>query len=170
MKKNTQQHIEDLEQVVSESEQAPIDDASEQLEIESCEECAQWKQRALRALADYQNLQNRSASERARVYNAAKQEVFVDLLPFLDNLDQAEVFIKDPGLNMIRDQFLKSLEQSGLQTLEVVGKEFDPHTAEAIELVDSDKDNIVVEQLVRGFRVSDQVIRPAKVKVGRVSK
>lgn len=131
--------------------------------------CEKWKSQALRALADYQNLQNRVASDRVRVRDQAKQEVFESLLPFLDNLDQAQVFIKDAGLKMVRDEFLKTLEQMGLGVLDLVGKEFDPHTAEAIEVVESEQDNIVVEEIARGFVLGDTIIRPAKVKVGKTT-
>ncbi len=121
----------------------------------------------LRALADYQNLQNRVDAGRMQVRQDATVHVLMSLLPFLDNLESAEVFIKDPGLAMIKTQFAKLLEQMGLQKIEVLNREFDPHTAEAVDIVESPQDNIVLEQVRPGYQFVDRVIRPAQVRVGK---
>ncbi|OGK37048.1 nucleotide exchange factor GrpE, partial [Candidatus Roizmanbacteria bacterium RIFCSPHIGHO2_12_FULL_39_8] len=93
----------------------------------------------------------------------------VRLLPFLDHLEKAEVFIKDKGLKMVKDNFEKVLESIGLEQIDATGKEFDPHTAEAIEIVDGDRDNIVKEVIRRGYKRNGKVIRVAQVRVSKKS-
>ena len=61
----------------------------------------------------------------------------------------------------------KQLEEMGLVELEVLDRPFDPHTAEAIDTVESEKDGIVLEVLRRGYAFCDAVIRPAQVRVGK---
>ena len=125
------------------------------------------KNKYLRALADYQNFENRVREEKLAVGEAATVSLLHQIIPFLDNLEQAEIFIKDKGLEMIRKQYLQTLEAIGIKEIEVQGKEFDPHTAEAIDTVEGEKDNIVAEVLRKGYMYRDRILRPAQVKVSK---
>jgi molecular chaperone GrpE len=158
-KSNGQVSDEEVE-VVEEGE--PTDELS-RLTAENQELQAKY----LRALADYQNLQNRTNAQRVQIRQDAAAQTLMMLLPFLDNLEAAEAFVKDPGLAMIKKQFAKQLEEMGLVELEVLDRPFDPHTAEAIDTVESEKDGIVLEVLRRGYAFCDAVIRPAQVRVGK---
>lgn len=154
----TQTDVEQVEEVLQEAPDATVTLIAQNEELNN---------KYLRALADYQNLQNRVEASRMQVRQDATVHVLMSLLPFLDNLEAAEVFIKDPGLAMIKNQFAKQLEQMGLQKIEVLNKEFDPHTAEAVDIVQSPQDNIVLEQVRPGYQFVDRVIRPAQVRVGK---
>ena len=135
-------------------------------EIESLKKQAEeYKNKYLRALADYQNFEKRVREEREEVVKSANKSLILKLLPFLDNLEKAEVFIKDQGLKLSKDQMEKALEELGLEELEVINKEYDPYTAEVIEIVKGDKDNIVVEVIRRGYKLGDKILRVAQVKV-----
>lgn len=137
-------------------------------QLENCErERDEYKNKYLRALADYQNLDRRVRQEKEMYITTAKMSVLMEFLPFLDNLEKAEVFVKDAGLKMIKDNFLQTLKEMGIEELEVMNKEFDPHTAEAVDIVEGDKDNMVVEVLSKGFKWKDRVLRVAKVKVSK---
>ena len=139
--------------------------------LENCErERDEYKNKYLRALADYQNLDRRIRQEKEMYITTAKMSVLMEFLPFLDNLEKAEVFVKDAGLKMIKDNFLQILKEMGIEELEVMNKEFDPHTAEAVDIVEGDKDNMVVEVLSKGFKWKDRVLRVAKVKVSKKNK
>jgi len=127
----------------------------------------EMKLKYLRALADYQNYEKRMIQDRARIMKMAHQEVLIQLLPVFDNIDTAEVFVKDPGLKMVVVQLHSTLESMGITELKVLDKEFDPYTAEAIELVPGKKANFVVEVISKGYGYEGEVIRPAKVKVGK---
>ncbi len=131
------------------------------------EEADEYKHKYLRALADYQNYEKRVREEKEELSKAAAKGLLLRLLPFLDNLEQAEVFVKDDGLKMIREQLQKTLEAEGLKKIEVVGQEYDPHTAEAVDIVQGDRDNMVVEVVRQGYMLGDKVVRPAQVKVSK---
>lgn len=125
------------------------------------------KTKYLRALADYQNFENRVASQREELINNANKHLVMKLLSFLDNLDQAEIFVKDDHLKLIKGSFHKLLKEEGLKELEIKGKEYDPYTAEAIDIVDGEKENQVVDVLRKGYEMNGKVIRIAQVKVSR---
>jgi len=128
-------------------------------------ETEDFKNKYLRALADYQNFQKRILEEKKEWEKRIKNQFFLKILPFLDNLEKAEVFIKDAGLRLIKDQFLQLLKNEGVEEIDLLGKEFDPNLAEAIDVVEGDKENIVVEVLRKGYKIGEQVLRVAQVKV-----
>ncbi len=130
-------------------------------------EASEYKNKYLRALADYQNYENRLQDERLRIEQRAINQLILKLLPFIDNLEKAEVFFKDPGLKMIKDNFYKMLSELGLKEINLVGKEFDPHLAEAVEVVKGDKDNMVTEVIRKGYILNDIILRVAQVKVSK---
>jgi len=135
--------------------------------LESQQEIMSWKDKYLRALADYQNFENRVSVDKEDLRKTANQFFIMRLLPFLDNLERAETFVKDKNLQMIKQEFIKLLQQEGIEEVVVFGKEFDPYLAEAIDLVPGEKDNIVVEVLRKGYKFQGRLIRPAQVKVSK---
>lgn len=138
------------------------------LEIEKLKkEIDEWKNKYLRALADYQNFENRIKEERLVLIKTANLNLILRLLPFLDNLEKAEIFIKDQGLKIAKDHLFQILKEVGVEEIEVLNKPFDPVTAEAIEIVKGDKDDIVVEVLRKGYRLGEKILRVAQVKVSK---
>lgn len=127
----------------------------------------EFKNKYLRALADYQNLENRVKNEREWVVENANRNLVLRLLPFLDNLEKAEVFIKDQGLKIAKDHLEKVLREIGLEEIAVKDREYDPYTAEVIDIVSGDKDNVVVEVLRKGYKMQDKILRVAQVKVSK---
>ncbi len=140
-------------------------------ELEGAKKTAEeHKNKYLRALADYQNHEKRVQEEKERLVQRANKDLILKVLPFLDNLDKAELFVKDEGLRIAKDHFKQILHEAGLEELEVLNKEFDPYTAEVIDIVSGQKDNIVAEILRKGYAYRGQVIRPAQVKVSKKTK
>jgi len=88
-------------------------------------------------------------------------------VPFLDSLEKAEVFVKDSGLQLVKDQFLQFLKNEGIEEINILGKEFNPYLAEAVDIVLGDKENIVVEVLRKGYQMDGEVLRVAQVKVSK---
>jgi molecular chaperone GrpE len=131
------------------------------------QELEEQKRNHLRAVADYRNLEQRMFKERSEIAQKVKADVLSSFFPVLDNLNKAEMFIKDPGLKMIMDQFKQVFEQNGVQEVELLGKEFDPHTAECIEVVDGDADNTVVEVVRKAYSLNGKVIQHGQVKVSK---
>jgi len=130
-------------------------------------ELEDYKNKYLRALADYQNLEKRVIEEKELIVKTANKNLILKLLPFLDALDKAEVFVKDQGLKIVKENLIKVLKEIGVEEIDVLNKPFDPMTSEAIDIVAFDKDNIVVEVLRKGYKFQDKILRVAQVKVGK---
>lgn len=130
-------------------------------------EAEEFKSKYLRAVADYQNLERRMFEERREVETRAKSQLVSRLLPFLDNLDKAEMFIKDPGLKMIKDQFMQTIGELGVKEVPLAGTEFDPHTAEVIEVVEGNEDNTIVDVLRKAYSLNGKVIQHGQVRVSK---
>ncbi|HRN70704.1 MAG TPA: nucleotide exchange factor GrpE [Candidatus Woesebacteria bacterium] len=135
---------------------------------ESQKQVEEMKSHYLRALADYKNLENRTRIEREQMRDTIKKQIIEQFFPVLDNLDQAEVFTTDPGLQMISKSFRQTLKDLGVEEVELVDTEYDPHAAEVVEVVDGEQDNIIVEVLQKAYTLNGTVIRPGRVKVSKV--
>jgi len=128
-----------------------------------------FKNKYLRALADYQNFEKRVREEQETVRVKGKQEIFIQLLSILDSLEKAEVFIKDVGLKQVKDSFCQLLRDEQIEEINLLGKEFDPRLAEAVDVVVGERNNIVVEVLRKGYRFGGKILRVAQVKVSKKS-
>ena len=125
----------------------------------------EFKNKYLRALADYQNLEKRISEEKFEIIKNANKHLILGLLPFLGNLEKAEVFIKDPGLKITKEHLFNILKEIGLEEIEVLNKEYDPISAEVIEIVSGNKENMVTEVLRKGYKLNDKILQIAQVKV-----
>lgn len=130
-------------------------------------EIADLRNKYLRALADYQNLERRVEEERKKFQYYAVKEILLKFLEVLDLIEKAEVFIKDEGLKLVKERFLKILKEEGVREIEILGKEFDPNVAECIEVVEGEEEGKVVEVVRKGYFYHNQVLRIARVKVGK---
>lgn len=126
-----------------------------------------FKNKYLRALADYQNLEKRIIDEKKELIKSANNQLILRLLPFLDNLEKAEVFIKDSGLKMIKEDFYKILAEFGLEEIDILNKSFDPNLAEAVDIVEGEENDKVVEVVRKGYKLADKILRVAQVKVSK---
>ncbi len=136
-----------------------LEDAKKQIE----EFNNNWR----RALADYQNLEKRISTDREELTKYATEKIIRDFLTIFDYLEKAGLHIQDPGLKMIIGNFWTILKNSGVNKIEVIGKKFDPHLMECVEVVKSDKEDEVVEEVRSGYLLEDKVLRVASVKVGK---
>lgn len=131
--------------------------------------------RYLRLQADFDNARRRAkldmeAAQKYRVQNLAS-----NLLQALDNFERAMKVEVDheqtksllQGMEMVYNGIVEALKGEGVEAIEAVGKEFDPHLHQAVMQVQDEKfdSNIVVEEFQKGYLLKDRVIRPAMVKV-----
>jgi molecular chaperone GrpE len=126
-----------------------------------------YKERYIRALADYRNFEQRAQNEKNEIRVRSEMLILEQLLPFLDNLKRAEVFIQDQGLQMIKKDLERVLEELGVKELELIGKPFDPAVAEVIEVVEGQKDNIITDVILSAYTYKDKVLRHGQVKVAK---
>jgi molecular chaperone GrpE len=118
-----------------------------------------------RALADYQNLEKRHASQKDDLVKFANQGLLDKLLPLLDDLERAQAHLQDSGLELIIDQFHQLLISEGVTPIISDRQIFDPQTMDCAEVVPGPK-NKVVTTLAKGYYYHDRVLRPARVEVG----
>ena len=128
--------------------------------------------RYLRLAAEYDNYRKRSQRERDSIFNDVRSDTVTKFLPVYDNLVRAleqstadEAYRK--GVEMIMTQFKDILSRLGVTEIESVGKTFDPalHNAVMHDTDESQGENIIVQELQKGFMMGDKVIRFAMVKV-----
>ncbi|HSW87909.1 MAG TPA: nucleotide exchange factor GrpE [Candidatus Saccharimonadales bacterium] len=166
MTKNQQQQDEE-EKIVEEQDSLEQEENEVNNEIEDLKtRVTELEQHYKRALADYQNLEKRTFEEKREWIKSGNKDLILKLLPVLDILMLAANHIKDQGLDLSIQQFLDVLETEGVKKIETLGKEFDPHTMECVEIIEGDE-NKVLEELRIGFTLNEKVVRPAQVKVGK---
>jgi len=121
-----------------------------------------WK----RALADYNNLEKRTAEEKENFLTLVKLQVVESFLPFFDNLEKIQEHSKDEGLELTLKDLQKVLKNIGVEEIEAEGKDFDHNTMEAIEVQKGEK-NKVLKIIQKGYLLNGILLRPAKVAVGQ---
>ena len=123
-----------------------------------------------RLQADFDNYRKRMMREQALTATRAKARLMEQLLPVLDAFDQARTH-EDPsgGTELIYKQLWSVLEAEGLEEIPAEGVPFDPHVHDAVDSrEDTEVDEVVSRSVYRrGYRVGDQVLRPAMVVVAR---
>ncbi|HEX7229686.1 MAG TPA: nucleotide exchange factor GrpE [Candidatus Binatia bacterium] len=152
---------------------AHVDEPSEIARLE--DEVRREHDLYLRALADFENYRKRVDRDRASVARSGKRDVILALLSVLDDLDRALEHVGEAppsvaeGLQAVQRKFLRLLEAQGITPLQSVGEPFDPVLHDAIGTVESDEveSGAVAEELARGYRWGDDVLRPARVRVAQ---
>lgn len=133
-------------------------------------------ERLLRVQAEFDNYRKRTEKERIAERKYQAQELAIELLPTIDNFERAlqtEVTEENKGfhegIQMVYNQFIEALKSQGIETIDVLEKEFDPNLHHAVMQVEDEtvQSNIVTEELQKGFMLKDKVIRPAMVKVNK---
>jgi len=126
-----------------------------------------------RAQADFENYKRRSQQEKEEISRFANWLLVLNLLPILDDLERALASIPPnlaklswvDGIRLIERNLRASLEMQGLSYIKAVGEPFDPKFHEAVRQ-DKGKEGIVIEEVQKGYRLHDRVIRPSRVVVG----
>lgn len=142
------------------------DQQTSQEDIEVNQQIEEWKNKYLRALADYQNLEKRTFQEKDEIRTFASEVTLRKFIPAIDSLERAVKHITDEGLALSLKEFYAALSASGVKRIETVGKSFDPFTMECLEVV-SGEDGIVVEEILSGYTYHGKILRVAQVKVGK---
>jgi len=131
--------------------------------------------RLLRTAAEFDNYRKRVERDRREVSDLAVADAVQDLLPIIDNLEralQAAAAENDPlrkGVELIHRQMMEVLRKRGVKTIDVLGADFDPNIHQAVAHEDSEthREGEVMEELQRGYRLGDRLLRAAMVKVAR---
>ena len=156
-------------------EQKPSDQEIELQPDDPCQELQQ-KNQELQAMytrlsADFENFKKRTERQNRDLIIRANESLICGLLPVVDNFCLALNSVDDDsvakGIKMIYDQLLTVLENEGLVAIDSIGCPFNPSIHEAVANVQSQDhgDNIIVEELRKGYMLAGKAIRPGMVKV-----
>lgn len=128
-----------------------------------------------RLFAEFQNFRNRSEKEKTAMYETGAKSIIEKILPVVDNFERGVAALSEEdldspvgqGMNLIYKQMLQTLEDMGVEAIEAKGNEFDPMLHNAVMHEDNDElgENIVSEELQKGYKYRDTVIRHSMVKV-----
>ncbi len=147
----------------------------EQLEATK-KEVEQYKDKYLRAVAEFDNYRKRTLKEKAELLLNGSEKAVCAFLPILDDFERAiadkteDVNAIKEGMQIIFNKFNKTLESLGVKKIETEGKDFDVDFHEAVAMVPGmgdDKKGKVIDCVQTGYQLNDKVIRHAKVAVGQ---
>lgn len=153
----------------------PAPESTESAEDILKAELAAANDRNLRLMAEFDNFRRRSAKEQLEIIETANGKLLEKLSEVLDNFERAfaaenkakdlETFEK--GMQMIHDQFAKVLTDAGLEQIDPTGEEFDPNCHEALMQQPSEDipENHVVTVFMKGYKLKNKILKPAKVIV-----
>ena len=140
---------------------------------------ADLKDKYMRAMAEMENIRKRAAKEKIDTIKRANKDLLLSLLNFMDNFERAikagennsdiqnSEYYK--GIELIHKQFIDFIHDNGVEEIECLGGEFDPNLHEAltmVEIPDCEHEKIV-EVYAKGYKLNDELLRTAKVIVGK---
>lgn len=162
----------------------PIDASSltpeqfEELKTRAARADESWE-RLLRTTADFDNFKKRAARERTEAIQFANVTLIQKLLPVMDNFDMALAAAQtakdeksaslQAGIAMVQSQLKSILAETGLEEIDAAGKTFDPTQHEAVSQQETDEvpEGQVVQQIRKGYKIRERLLRPASVVVAK---
>ena len=131
--------------------------------------------RVKRQMAEFENFRKRTEKEKSSMYEMGARDIIERILPVIDYFERGLAVIpedkkEDPiaeGMEKIYKQIQKVFEEAGVKPIEAAGKEFDPNFHNAVMHVEDESlgENIVTEELQKGYMYRDSVVRHSMVKV-----
>ena len=131
--------------------------------------------RLKRTMAEFDNFRKRTEKEKAAMFEVGAKSVIEKMLPVIDNFERGLATLSDEekeqpfaqGMDKIYKQFVASLEELGVKAIEAEGNEFDPNFHNAVMHVEDEQygENVVAEELRKGYMYRDSVVRHSMVKV-----
>ncbi|MDF2903194.1 MAG: protein grpE [Bacillus sp. (in: firmicutes)] len=166
----------DSEVVVESGTEKELEEAKTKIaELEGQLETAE--NRYLRLQADFDNFRRRSRQEIEASEKYRAQNLITDILPAIDNFERAlsmtveneQTKSLQQGIEMVYNNLLDALKKEGVEPIEAVGQEFNPHLHQAVMQVEDANfgSNVVVDEFQKGYVLKDRVIRPSMVKVNQ---
>ena len=156
-------------------EKEEIEETSEAAEAISCEDVkAEYEDKLMRLAAEYDNFRKRTIKERDMIAANSVNDTVTHLLPAMDNLARAIAALDGEedspakqGFVLIARQLDEAFANIGIEKIPAVGTEFDPNLHNAVMHIDDDSvgDNVIVEELMPGYKYKEKIIRHSMVKV-----
>ncbi len=131
--------------------------------------------RLKRQMAEFDNFRKRTEKEKAAMYEVGARDIIEKILPVLDNFERGLAAVPEDekgssfaeGIEKIYKQFVKTLEDAGVETIETVGQQFDPNLHNAVMHVEDEKygENEIAMELQKGYKYRGSVVRHSMVQV-----
>ncbi len=131
--------------------------------------------RLKRQMAEFDNFRKRTEKEKAAMYEVGAKDIIEKILPVLDNFERGLAAVPEDekgssfaeGIEKIYKQFVKTLEDAGVETIEAVGQQFDPNLHNAVMHVEDEKygENEIAMELQKGYKYRGSVVRHSMVQV-----
>lgn len=151
----------------------PKDEEIQQLQLKANEN----EEKYLRLYAEFENYKRRIQKENETNKTYQSQRVLTDILPTIDNIERALQIEGDDesfkslqkGVQMVHESLLRALKDNGLEEIESEGQAFDPNFHQAIVQDDNPdfKSGDITQELQKGYKLKDRVLRPSMVKVNQ---
>ena len=140
-------------------------------------ETSHLKDKYLRTVAEFDNYKKRSERDFVNLIENANKNLFLELLPIIDDFERSlnsnsqkqDYKVLKQGFDLIYKKLVTVLEKQGLEPIDAIDTPFDPELHEALmQMENKDKDsNIVLEDVTKGYRLKDKIIRHSKVVVNK---
>ena len=131
--------------------------------------------RVRRTMAEFDNFRKRTEKEKSAMYEIGARDIVERILPVIDNFERGLATVPEEakgspfaeGMEMIYKQLLKTLEEAGVKPIEAVGQPFDPNFHNAVMHIEDDSlgENVVAQELQKGYLYRDTVVRHTMVQV-----
>lgn len=131
--------------------------------------------RLKRQMAEFDNFRKRTEKEKASMYEIGARDIIEKILPVLDNFERGLAAVPEDvkgssfaeGVEMIYKQFVKTLEDAGVEAIEAVGQQFDPNIHNAVMHIDDENfgENEISQELLKGYKYRGTVVRHSMVQV-----
>lgn len=128
-----------------------------------------------RQIAEFDNFRKRTDKEKSAMYEIGARDIIEKILPVLDNFERGLAAVPEDvkdssfadGVAMIYKQFVKTLEDAGVEAIEAVGQQFDPNLHNAVMHIDDDAygENEISQELQKGYKYRGTVVRHSMVQV-----
>jgi molecular chaperone GrpE len=168
----------DVASDIAGAQPTPTPQEMEQLKAQA-EKAAEYHDMLLRTAAEFDNYKKRIAREKQESAKLANEAILQKLIPVLDNFEMAlaavgntqniSVESMQTGVNMILQQLKSTLKDTGLEEINATGQKFDPNVHEALSQQESAEvpEGQVLQQLRKGYKLRDRLLRPAGVIVSK---
>ena len=185
IKKENEENIvkdENVEENATESqEQSPTNEEDSKEEISEVDELKQeigeLKDKYIRLYSEFDNYKKRTTKERIELFKTAGQDILTSLLPIIDDFERTmkstessdDLKAIKEGIKLVYNKFNTTLEQQGLKAFSAINQEFDADIHEAITNIPAPNAKMkgkVLDEVEKGYKLHDKVIRFAKVVVG----
>ncbi|MFA9463009.1 MAG: nucleotide exchange factor GrpE [Velocimicrobium sp.] len=139
------------------------------------EQIEELNDKLIRTMAEFDNFRKRTEKEKVQMFEIGAKDIVEKILPIIDNFERGLGSVPDDeknsafvqGIEQIYKQLMSTLESAGVAPIEAVGKEFDPNLHNAVMHAEDEEfgENIVSEELQKGYMYRESVVRHSMVKV-----